>query len=352
MNQQPSTSEASQIKGKELSDSESLLAFRIAQNAKDQVRSWIKAGVATLVLVGGILGYGGYREYYSMLDTIKRDLDGKLATQVETKIDSYKKLSDQILESVVEAKTNAAVADTSMNELQGRVNIMRKQLDEFRLQLTQLEGDASDEKERFTRRINALSADIAMPQGHDIQLERQSAFLRKSREYASKIGMTLPEPTFVFQGDDPDAVAVYDGESHKYFIAPSKLETVGLPEYVALMGRFFLNNEAFLVSHEESDRQNEFWQDFRYSVVAFVLKCDDIPRTLPGDNGKVFASLEKMVELNGGDAVPIRQLAIEMLKTFNINWRHDELTKNIQSINNKLGIVNPKIIADAITATR
>lgn len=288
----------------------------------------------------------------SYLDAHKKDLDEKVYRQVEDNLKvNYKSRTDEVLDSAVKARTEISVSSKKVADLQKQAKQLDADLARFRENLAALEKQAKEKAAAFSSGLDRLAADFLSPEGKRTQLLRQQQFINKSREYAKRLGLTLPEPKIVFREDSsqPTATAVYDAKENEYIISPAHLELPGLAEYAALMGRFFEKNRVVLNSlGKPGFPESDLWQNFRQSVVEYLLVTDKIqPKPDSPDEWipfyRVLTAMEKK-----SDVASVRKLAVALIESFGADWNTANFTQKVLAVNEKVKALSPEIVKETL----
>jgi len=200
--------------------------------------------------------------------------------------------------------------------------------------------------------LERLVADFEGPAAHSTQRLKERDFLAASRAYAARLALTLPEPKIVFRtaASAPDSIlAAYDLKTGEYVVNPAKLETPGLPESSALMGRFFEKNQDVLKNIDSPGfPDSRLWQNVRMSIVAYLLTTDGLQVAALGiDADQSLFKLFKAVEQRTS-AASARRLAVAILESFDRHWRTANAGERIAAVNARVKAVPDVDLQEAL----
>ena len=205
------------------SDADKLKAYKIVEEARGQFLTWLKWTFGFGVIFLGLIGLKGYSDWTAMLEAQRTESDTKIRQQVDENLRAnYKARTDEVLDSAVKARAEMALSSRTLGELQNRSKDLEIELNRFRDKLAALEKQAEGKATEFTSRLDRIAADFEGPAGKSNQRTREQAFLTKSREYATKVGLTLPEPRILFREDGRapgQVLAMYDIKQNAYIIS-------------------------------------------------------------------------------------------------------------------------------------
>ena len=289
-----------------------------------------------------------------MLDAHKKDLDEKVHKQVEENLKAnYKRRTDEVLDSAVKARTEISVSSKAVADVQKQAKELDTELARFRENLAALEKQAEEKSTAFSQGLDRLAADFLSPEGKRIQQLEQQEFINKGREYAKKLGLTMPEPKIVF-GEDrslPSLIAKYDAIGNEYTINLSHLESPGFAEHAALMGRFFAKNRNLLENlGRPGFPETDLWQDFRQSVVKYLLVKDGIQSHPDSSDASIpfYRALTAMEEKS--NVASARKLAIALLEAFGAEWNEANLIQKVVAVSDRVNAVSPEIVRESLSA--
>jgi hypothetical protein len=204
---------------------------------------------------------------------------------------------------------------------------------------------------RIEQRIAALE-----PQAAPLVNQREQAFVEASRQYARQLGLSSPDPMIVFGVSKyPTNPAFWDGREQRYEVNSSYIDQPGLPEYIALMGRFlakhfqrcFGNGQAG-GSHSSAKPSLLAWNDFRYGVTDYILSTTRVP--FP-DNYTRDRMIDKALSQMEAELPDKREsmlkLALALLDRYECDWTPQNLEQKILAINEELKLIPPEIITRA-----
>jgi len=127
--------------------------------------------------------------------------------------------------------------------------------------------------------------------------------------------------------------------------------TPGIPQYVALMGRFMEAHYERCFGGENPAADGNFWNQFRYSVVDYLIQS--VPEFSKvqaiGSGFPLFAVLKSIEEQTGQ---PPRRLALELLKRYECNWDEANIEARVAAAAQERGLVAPEVVQKAFHPVR
>jgi hypothetical protein len=149
-------------------------------------------------------------------------------------------------------------------------------------------------------------------------------------------------PMTVFETQSPGAgvQAWWNAEQHRYEVNPDAASAPDLPAYVALMGRFMhLHYDACFGGSGETTVDGSVWNDFRLSVVEYLLQTD--PLAAAGEqsalDGPLYEALMVLEASEGITRANVRSLALALIDHFACDWTADSLVDHVAKVNEELG---------------
>jgi hypothetical protein len=334
------------------SDEVKLSAFKIVEEARTQFLTWLKWTFGLGALFLGLFGLKGYSDWTAVLDAQKKELDSKIRDQVDENLRlNYKVRADEVLDSAVKARAEIAVSSRTLADLQSRSQEMELGLERFRDKLVLLERQAEGKTTEFTSKLDRIAADFESPAGQSNQRIKEQKFLKRSREYATKLALTLPEPRVVFREDPSvgNVLAMYDTKANVYVVSPSKLDSPALAEYSALMGRFFEKNRELLKNVGKPAYPDiQLWQGFRQSIVNYLLITDGLQSKPEGRDEELAIYRMLMVLEKKAGAASTRKLAVALLQAFDRDWRTANFQEKVLEVNEKVQALPNEDLKDAL----
>lgn len=337
----------------DLADQDRLHAYKIVEDARQQFLTWLKWTFGAFLLFAGVIGVKGYSDWTSLLEAQRAGLDGKIREHVSQHLrENYQARADEVLASAVKARTEIATATSTLADLQSRSTGLKKELDRFQDKISAVEAQVQSKATEVSGRLDRLAADFEGPAAHSTQRLKERNFLASGRAYAARLALTLPEPKIVFRtaASAPDSVlATYDLKTGEYVVNPSKLETPGLPESSALMGRFFEKNQDVLKNVDKPGYPDSgLWQNVRMSIVAYLLTTDGLPVPALGFAAdQSLYRLFKAVEQRAG-VDSARRLAVGVLESFDRNWRTANTNEKVVAVNARVKAVPDVDLQEAL----
>jgi hypothetical protein len=205
---------------------------------------------------------------------------------------------------------------------------------------------------RITARVNALRPAI-----DTVVTRRQQAFLSAAKRYAERRHLPEPEPAMAFvTPHTPGLIAVWNDALQRYEINTERMETPGLPEYVALMGRFMAKHYRRCFGDSRgASAIIPLWNEFRIGLTRYVLSLEpDLEeKALPYGATKAspLEAVLRRIETELPDGPErVRQLALALLDRFECSWTPQSLPRHVQAINEELQLVPQDVLARAFAA--
>lgn len=188
----------------------------------------------------------------------------------------------------------------------------------------------------------ALAAEMTDP--------RQQKFVRESVRFGELMGLPGTPPAITFVPQKMAAIqAVWNVKAHRYEVNPDNVETPGLPQYVALMGRFMEQHYDRCFGDESKQNDGMFWNDFRHGIVDYLI------RSVP-EFGQVEVSFQQLrsasmlraIEKETGQ--PARRFALELLNRYDCSWNESTFEQHAVEIAQERGLVDPAVVQRAFRA--
>jgi hypothetical protein len=130
-------------------------------------------------------------------------------------------------------------------------------------------------------------------------------------------------------------------------VNPDSVATPGVPQYVALMGRFM--EQHFQRCSAKID--TTFWNEFRLSLVDYlILSVPEFSRVETYSSEFPWFRMLKSIEAQTGEA-PTR-FALELLNRFDCDWSAKNLEQHAVAIAKDRGLVAPEIVQRAFREVR
>lgn len=195
-------------------------------------------------------------------------------------------------------------------------------------------------------RLAALGATTAA-----VSAEAEARFVEAAAKFAQRMNLPGPDPKIAFVPNQHAQVqAVWKDEERRYEVNPPFIETPGLPQYIALMGRFFDRNFKRCFSENGPQPDMQFWNQFRYAVVDYLIqsnpefsKVANIGSTFP-----LFAALKAIEGKSNKEAT--QRLGLVLLERFECDWTNDRLEGEMLAINADLDLMTDTAIKGGMAA--
>jgi hypothetical protein len=170
--------------------------------------------------------------------------------------------------------------------------------------------------------------------------------------------MQLPgsDPAVTFASlDVPGVRAQWNPEKRYYQVDEASARMPGLPQYVAIMGRFFDRHydRCFGAERQKTSVHLTFWNSFRHTLADYLIRS--VPEFEGFDSDErwqsrkqpLLAFLERLEIRSGRPAV--QRLALELLNRFECDWSNADLLDQILTIVRERGLV-PEAVAREVAA--
>lgn len=201
----------------------------------------------------------------------------------------------------------------------------------------------------FTTAEARLSALTATTQ--EVAAEVETRFVEAAAEFARRMKLTGSDPAIAFVPNQHAQVqAIWNQEKRRYEVNPPFLETAGLPQYVALMGRFLERNYSRCFAADKPQPDANFWNQFRYALVDYLIQShpDFSKVTNVGSTFPLFAALKTMEGKSNVKAT--QRLALALLDRFECDWTNDRLQGEMLEINKDLDLMDDTAITEGMAA--
>ena len=180
----------------------------------------------------------------------------------------------------------------------------------------------------------------------------EQRFIADSSAFAKLMSLSGADPKVVFKRQEAGIMTVWDEETRRSIVNPDHIDSPGLPQYVALMGRFMERNfeRCFGKGKKTFGESGAFWNEFRYSVVAYLIQ------SVPGFSDPTLMTITKdyslykdlkALEVHG--VQPVQRLALELLERFDCDWSQDNLADRVRVINEQRGLLPVDALRSAFT---
>lgn len=212
-----------------------------------------------------------------------------------------------------------------------------------------LGGEANAVERELARLIDERVAELgeSVPQAETL---RQEEFLAAAREFARLLGLSGPSPAISFRRFDVRGQqGQWNGETRTYEVSLDHLETPGLPQYVALTGRFMDKNfeRCFGASPGPATPGQAYWNEFRYSVVDYLIHS--VPEfkevNILGLKYPLFRVLGRLEARVGKESV--KRLALELLTRYECDWSQANIADRMTAIVKERGLAPAGAVAQA-----
>jgi hypothetical protein len=197
----------------------------------------------------------------------------------------------------------------------------------------------------------ALEKRAPVVAGEPTLVASERAFRETMASFAELMRLEGAPPKIVFERQDTGVFALWDDKRGVYVVNPEHVAAPGLPQYVALMGRFMERNFARCFGGDTT-RPFQFWDDFRYGVAAYLIGSVPqfeavVEKTLQiGLQSPVYRLLTE-IEARAG-VQPVQRLGLELLERYDCDWAYPGFRATIAGINAERGLVQPALLEKAL----
>jgi hypothetical protein len=180
---------------------------------------------------------------------------------------------------------------------------------------------------------------------------RRLLFAARARAFARLMDLPGADPEIALGGklvEDPNAYAVWNREKYYYEVNPSHVDEPGLPQYVAIMGRFMAKHfeRCFSQSSTAPQEAQIFWNEFRTSVVGYLIRSvPEFSKVQFYPQYQSFSRILKYMERSNPDSV--KRLAIELLDGYECDWTRRAIREKVKKIDHERGLLLAHIIDEA-----
>jgi hypothetical protein len=151
----------------------------------------------------------------------------------------------------------------------------------------------------------------------------------------------------------PGNPAFWNEKEQRYEVNSPQIDQPGLPEYVALMGRFLAKHLQRCFGNSQtggspSSANFRAWNDFRYGVTDYILSTTRVP--FPADYHRaqmIDKALSQMEAELPDKRESVLKLALALLDRYKCDWTPQNLEQEILAINKELKLIPPEIITKA-----
>lgn len=324
-----------------------LVVFEMTEMAKGKIIKWLRTAAAILLVVLSLFGLKAYTDYRSALATI----DTLVAERVRDEVAEYRKFTDQIIMAVVDAKSRANEFRNEMDELDGRMVILKELETAYERELASLKTKA---RERFDD-YNLTLVALQVSPGESARLANEQAiFITRSEAFAKKIGLEVAAPPILFERIDEGVQGIFDVERGTYLVNTLYLgKTEYLPEYVAVTCRFMRLHYDRVFGDEIAKGLIDLrlWTGVRDSLPAYLIDAntewDSDDWNIYGDD-HVYRFLKDLEART--DAASVTKLGVTLLTSFDPSWTRDTLPTVLLDINDKEQVVQGFHLLESIKA--
>jgi hypothetical protein len=182
--------------------------------------------------------------------------------------------------------------------------------------------------------------------------EAEQAFRAEATRFAELMGLEGADPKIVFKPQKESGLqALWNGDEHQYEVNPDHVKTPGMPQYVALMGRFMEQHYERCFGEGKPGGDANFWNEFRISTVDYLIRS--VPEFSQVDTyGSRYPWFKTLKNIESQTGQPPQRLALELLNRYDCNWSTANFEGHVQTVAKERGLVAPEIITKAFQAAR
>jgi hypothetical protein len=259
----------------------------------------------------------------------------KLLTTIEGQLEKTPKWPEllYLAGSIAEGAHNIGKATLHYRKLHGLTDAERSGAD------ARLTGLAAG-------RLAALGAE-----GDRGQAELQAGFVQASREFARKLRLAGTDPEVAFVRPEMEAIqATWNEKLKRMEVNPNNLATPGLPQYTALMGRFFARNFARCMGEGAASKPDSFafWNEFRASTVDYLITSQSEFKDFKsmGLGHKLYRAFTEIGKVAGVENAS--RLVLELMNRFECDWSPGTITSEMIKINVERALMPEAAITSAM----
>jgi hypothetical protein len=333
------------------SEYQHLLVLKMTEEVRERVISWLKWLGGIFLAIGVIVGIPAYRSWHEAIKAIDTKVDRVIETAVDRRFGEYKKFTEHMIETLVNFQ---ATQQTAAQDLSTNIDTFKQKLQELEKRAKEFHGELDTSREQARRSLTEFEESLALrlspAEQETAEASQEEVFIKRSRAYAVRLGLGEPRPEIeVINMKEPGIYTMWNDKTGKQEVNRPHLGVPGLAEYAAVMSHF-------LAKHYRKMGKGdfEFWNDFRHSVTGYIISTE------PENVGKVgvvggpdyvrsnptFQALERL-EKELGDTKPVRQLALELLKTYEVDWSWRNLQSKALGANDRLKLMPDEMIRKA-----
>jgi hypothetical protein len=180
--------------------------------------------------------------------------------------------------------------------------------------------------------------------------ESQAELVMAASEFARRMNLKGTDPDIVFlPGKIPGQLGQWDPVAKHYVVYEAGMTFKGMPQYVALMGRFFtMHMPRCFPEGSAVAVDSNFWNEFRYAVVDYLIQshADFIGFESIGAKFPMYAGLKKVEERAGLKAA--QRLGLALLERFDCAWTYGTMPSAGEALSVELQLARPGVIANAL----
>ncbi|MDJ0945581.1 MAG: hypothetical protein QNJ30_19105 [Kiloniellales bacterium] len=182
-----------------------------------------------------------------------------------------------------------------------------------------------------------------------VTAEAETRFVAAAAEFARRMNLPGADPAIAFVAHEVQGVqAIWNREKRRYEVNPPFVDTAGLPQYVALMGRFLDRHIERCFAQGAAQPDVQFWNQFRYAVVDYLIQsnAEFSKVAFVGSTYPLFAALKAIEGIAGAKAT--QRLGLALLDRFDCDWSYDRLEAEMLAINADLALMDAAAIRQGV----
>jgi hypothetical protein len=175
----------------------------------------------------------------------------------------------------------------------------------------------------------------------------EQEFMETMKRFRALMQLPGADPAVAFKKLDQGILTLYDPKTGTHEVSVDAVGTPGLPQWVAIMARFFELHYARCLEDASRKVDVRFWNAFRYTLADYLVKS--APQFAGFEKHLVLTAdkplmkfLERLESRSG--PVPVQRLALELLSRFDCNWSNETLLEHIVAVVRERGLMAESVV--------
>lgn len=185
-----------------------------------------------------------------------------------------------------------------------------------------------------------------------VQSAAEAQFVVAAHDFARRMALAGPDPEIVFvEMQHAGLQATWNAKNKQYEVNYLSINAAGLPQYVALMGRFFLMHyDRCIASPEGVGSGWEFWNAFRYAVVDFLIHSHDESYAVQfkGPEYPLYEVLAAIADASSREQA--QRLALQLLESYECDWNSQNISERAAAIAEATGYLPKEVVVRSMAA--